>query len=236
MNEEFRRTDLRPSELLVRARKLVADDYWLFFGMTAVAWILASCVPFKILLGPMMCGVFLTYRAKQAGHPIEFGHLWRGFDHFKESLIAALLELVLTFVAVSPFVALYMVGVFTFASGKQDGPPVALFGLMGLFYGALFVVILLVSAAFLFVFPLIIDRGATGIEAMTLSVRAARANAVGVLKVALVNGLATSLGALCCCVGAFFVFPLTWGMIWLAYREVFPAQEQPVHEDPLAGP
>lgn len=236
MNEDFRRTDLRPFELLQRARDLVAQDYWLFVGITTVAWLLASLVPFAILLGPMMCGTYLVYRAKQNGEPVEFAMLFRGFDHFVQSLIAALLKLVVSFVAILPFVALYLFGVVVTAEGMDDGSPLPFFGVMALFYASLALVMLLVSAVFLFTFPLIVDRGADGVQAISLSARAAAANPLAVLKVALMNAVLMAVGLACCYVGAFFVFPFTFGMIWLAYREVFPPlSAAPSTEDPLSG-
>ena len=102
--DEFRRADLRAFELLGQAKALVGPDYWLLFGICAVGFILGSLVPFGIIMGPMMCGIYMTYRAKERGQPLEFGMLFKGFDKFVDSLIATLIMLGLSLVLIVPVV------------------------------------------------------------------------------------------------------------------------------------
>ena len=65
-------------------------QYWLFVGMTFVAFFIGSAVPFGILMGPMMCGIYLTCFAQRRREPVEFGLLFKGFDFFGPSVIATL--------------------------------------------------------------------------------------------------------------------------------------------------
>src|SRR5206468_605023 len=93
---------------------------------------------------------------------------------------------------------------------------------MALFYAFIFALALLMSVLFFFIYPLIVDRGLTGVEAVKTSARAALGNLAGVVGLVLLNGMLGLVGAMCCYVGAFFVMPITFGAILVAYRQVFP--------------
>ena len=85
-------------------------------------------------------------------------------------------------------------------------------GLAGALYGLLI----------MFTFPLIVDRELSGVDAVRMSLRAARGNFGGVLGLTLLIVLLSLLGVLLCYVGAFLVMPLGYAMIAVAYRQVFP--------------
>lgn len=85
---------VEPMECLKTGWALVKSQYWLFFGISAVGLLIASVVPLGILMGPMMCGIYLAYFQVRRGQPIEFGILFKGFDHFGQSLIATLIHIV----------------------------------------------------------------------------------------------------------------------------------------------
>lgn len=63
MDEEIvaQKVPLRPIELLKEGRQLVGEQYWLFVGITFVGMLVGNAVPMAILLGPMMCGIYLCY-------------------------------------------------------------------------------------------------------------------------------------------------------------------------------
>ena len=103
----FKRQAVEPVECLKRGWELIKDQYWLFVGMTFIGLLVGGAVPLGILLGPMMCGLYLTFFKKRRGEPIEFGTLFKGFDFFGPSLVATLLHVV-------PIVAIVVPAYFLF--------------------------------------------------------------------------------------------------------------------------
>ena len=89
---EFRSGVVKPVECLKAGLELVRSQYWLFVGIVAVGMIIASLVPLGILMGPMMCGIYLALFKQRRDQPVEFGDVFKGFDYFGDSLIAALLH------------------------------------------------------------------------------------------------------------------------------------------------
>src|SRR5437899_7283622 len=71
----------------------IKDRYWLFVGITLVATLLGGAVPI-VLIGPMMCGLYMCLLAKMRGEPIEFGLLFKGFDYFVPALVAVAIHIV----------------------------------------------------------------------------------------------------------------------------------------------
>jgi uncharacterized membrane protein len=99
-----------------------------------------------------------------------------------------------------------------------------MFGVMGvfmIFYVLALILIFFVSIAFTFVYPLIVDRKLSAIDAIKLSFRAAMANFGRLFVLFLLNGLLSIGGMLLCYVGMFLVFPITYGAIAVAYEQVF---------------
>ena len=60
-----------PVECLKAGWAAIKDRYWLFLGVTLVATLLGGAVPI-VLIGPMMCGLYMCLLAKMRGEPIEF--------------------------------------------------------------------------------------------------------------------------------------------------------------------
>ena len=221
MTEAYRRADLRAFDLLRQAKDLIGHDYWLFFGITAVGMILGGMAPLGILLGPMMCGIYLVFRARSRREKVGFALLWKGFDFFAQSLIATLIMMAISLVVLVPAFVLYIIAMI----GVGESQNTALFAVVVVVFTLVTLVVsIAIGAVFFFVYPLIADRGLSGTEAASLSFKAARANAGGVLQVMLLNTVLGMLGVMCCYVGVLFLLPFTMGATWLAYRQVFPEE------------
>src|SRR6185295_2257871 len=91
-----------------------------------------------------------------------------------------------------------------------------------LFYFLMMIVTLLVEIFFLLAYPLIADRQVSGLDAVKLSFRAAKANFGGILVLMLLNGVFGFLGVLCCLVGFVFYMPVAFASHAVAYRRIFP--------------
>src|ERR1044071_9987258 len=83
----YNRKAVDPVECIKAGWELVKPQCWLFVGMTFIAFFIGSAVPLGILMGPMMCGIYLTCFARLRREPVEFGLLFKGFDFFGPSLI-----------------------------------------------------------------------------------------------------------------------------------------------------
>src|SRR6201988_862817 len=129
----FKRQVVEPVQCLKNGWELVKDQYWLFVGMTAVGVLIGGAVPLGILLGPMMCGLYLSFFKKRRGEPIEFGTLFKGFDFFGPSLVATLLHMVPIMAIVIPaYIIFYITMIVSMAAqGGRDPDPAAFFGIMG---------------------------------------------------------------------------------------------------------
>ena len=223
----FNRGAMRPLKCLGEGWQLVADRYWLFLGITAVGIILGSLAPFGILMGPFMCGIHLCLLRHDRGQRVTFETLFQGFDYFLDSLVATLIMLVPMIVLIIPgYVVFFVTILATVSEGPNNRPPdierlLPVFGVMAGLVLAILVISLVVHLFFFFIYPLIVDRRLTGIEAVKTSMNAALGNFWGLLGLSILNALIGTGGVMCCYVGALFVLPITFGAAWVAYRQVF---------------
>lgn len=223
----FRRNAVEPVECIKGGWELIKNQYWLFVGMTLVALLIGSAVPLGILLGPMMCGLYMSFFKARRREPIEFGTLFKGFDYFGQSVVAAILHTIPIIAVIVPMYLLFYVGMFVSmaAAGSGNEPnPAPFFGIMamfGLFWIVVMIVIVFITIGFTFAYPLIVDRKLSGFDAVKLSFKAAFANFWRLLGMVLLTGFLNILGLLACYVGMFFVMPISYAAIAKAYEQVF---------------
>src|SRR6266536_212004 len=222
----FKRGVVQPTLCLKIGRNLIKDQYWLFVGMSTVGFLLGSFVPFGILLGPLMCGIYLSLFQCRRGQKVEFANLFKGFDYFGESVIATLFHYIPMVIIIVPFYIFSYAGLFVImaSAGGNEPDPAKFFGFFGLLMilGIVMAILLMViSVLFIFTYPLIVERKLSGLEAVKLSVRAGLANFWPLLGLLLLNGLLAFAGLLFCYVGMFLILPMTFGAIATAYEQVF---------------
>jgi len=227
----FNRVSIAPFAYVGEAWERVKGQYWMFLGITVVGMLIASLVPMAVMMGPMMCGIYLCFREQGRGNPVSFETLFKGFDRFMESFIAALLMVAASLVLVVPLIFLmlfsgFFVGALSASRAPQEGT-IVLIVLLAI--GAFLLIMLasvLLNLLFSFTFPLIVDRGLTGLEAVKLSMRAAYANIWGLVGLGLVVFCLSLVGVCFCYIGAFFVMPITFGVHWITYERVFGLAEE----------
>lgn len=221
----YRRQAVQPVECIKAGWELVKDQYWLFVGIIFIGVLIGGAIPLGILLGPMMCGIYMTLLKRRRGEPIEFGLLFKGFDYFGPSLIATLLHIVPIIAIVLPAYFLFYVSMIVSIAAQGDEPnPAAMFGIMGmfgLFWLFVMVVVIIISIGFTFAYPLIVDRKLQGFDAVKLSFKAAMPNFWRILLMNLLGSLLSACGVLLCYVGVFLVFPIVYGAVASAYEQVF---------------
>jgi uncharacterized membrane protein len=198
--------------------------------MVAVVFVgilIGGVAPMAILMGPMMCGIYLCLFALMRGDRIEFGLLFKGFDYFVPSLVATLVQVVPLMVILIPAYVVFFVSFVLFgASGASRGAPSgSAVGVLVVVAVLLVLLIMVVSLAvglfFAFAYPLVVDRKLSGLDACRASARAIRGNLGGMLGLVLLNFALGILGVLLCYVGALLVMPVSMAANAVAYRRVF---------------
>ena len=222
----FTRGAVQPTVCLKSGWNLIKDQYWLFVGMALVGLLIGSFVPFGILLGPMMCGIYLSLFKCRLGQKVELGDIFKGFDYFGESVVATLFHYIPMVVILVPFYIVSYVGLFLIMAGGGGNQPeparlIGFFALLIVFAIVMTLLMIVISVLFIFTYPLIVERKMSGLDAVKLSARAGLANFWSLLGLLLLQGLLGFAGLLLCYVGMFLVFPVTFGAIAVAYEQVF---------------
>ena len=229
----FNRGAIRPMQCLREGWQLIKEQYWLFVGIALVGSFIAGAGPLGILAGPMMCGMYHCVFQRANGREVSFNMLFKGFDYFVPCLTPALIMtgtalVVLLGGYVVFFIAFFAtIGAMAPPQGGQPEPAFfgVLFGLYVCFFLFLFVVIIVLRTLFFFAFPLVMDRGLSGWDAVKLSIQAARANLGGVVGVLLLMELLGLVSSVLCCIGPILELPINVAILAVAYRQVFPQQD-----------
>jgi uncharacterized membrane protein len=221
---------VRPITCYKAGWAIIGDQYGLILGVSLVGILIGSTVPFGILMGAMMCGIYKCLLARYRGERASFDMLFKGFDHFSQSLIACLIMIAPVFLIVFPLDLLLCVRMFKLingASAQAPNPAQFLHGFLPFFIlmiGAVTIVSIIIGLLFMFAFPLIVDRGLSAIEALKTSARAVRGNLGGLIGLLLLNMLLSFAGMLCCCIGSVLVMPLGFAAVLIAYQQVFGSE------------
>jgi hypothetical protein len=229
----FNRGAVNPVECFKMGWSLIKGRYWLFLGITVVGILVGSVGPMAILMGPMMCGIYLCLLAHMRGEPVSFELLFKGFDYFMQGLIATLVQVVPVMLLLIPFYAVFFImfmGKLNTPRGSTRGAPpdpaelYPMFILMGVLVAVAVLAGALIGAFFIFTYPLIVDRRLAALDAIKLSFKAVMANLGGILGLIALNIVIGFAGLLLCYVGALLVMPVHYAAWAVAYRQVFPAE------------
>ena len=226
----IRKVNVRPIELLSRSYQLIGNQYGLFLGISFVGVLIGSMVPFGIIMGPMLIGIYLCFLHRQAGRQVEFGTLFKGFDQFTEGLVACLVMIGFSILASMVTVGLFLVlalAVFALAAGTMEGGAAAGVGIgLGILiyivcFAVLIVISVLINVPFIFTFQLIADRKLSGMEAIKQSWAGVKLNLGGIVWYALVNYFLIMLAAMACYIPAILLMPVSFGGMFLLYSDIY---------------
>ena len=234
MTPEFTTGQIHPIECVKEGFARIKDEYWMLFAISLVGALIAG-VSLYVLLGPMVCGIFICYLKKIDGGKVVFDDLWLGFKYFGRSLLVTILFVVpLAIYMLGIFMTMYLPLILQAVGGNRVTPD----DLWTTFFTALGVDVVIaigmvcIHSLLIFAFPLIVDRGLTGWDAIKLSARAALKNIGGVAGLIAVNfGIAVA-GELLCGVGLYLAIPILTVTSVVAYRKVFPSPSRPPLEPP----
>ena len=221
---EFRTGVLRPVEIYKEAWAIIRDQYWMIFAVTIVGLLIGSTIP-VILVGPMVCGIYLVLFDRIAGRPIDFARLFKGFDYFIPGLIVAL---IITVPVIVLIVAMYVPMIFMAMAGPRMSEGELFAAIAGILAVELVVALVMVClhTLLLFSFPLIVDRKLSAVDSIKVSARAVWGNLGGVAGLFGVSILVTMAGYLALCIGVYLAVPLIFAANAVAYRKIFPAEPE----------
>lgn len=237
-NVEFNRGAIKPVECLKQGWALIKDQYWLFLGIVVVAILIGGAIPFGILYGPMLCGIYVCFFNKMSGRPVSFDQLFKGFDYFLQSAIAIVIQVLpMMALMILAYVPLILMPIFMVPSGGRNSEPdpavfFTVFGAFSLFLFGAIVVGGLIGSLFIFTIPLIVERNLTAIEALKTSAKAVIGNLGGLIGLYLLNVLIGLVGILACYFGIFFLMPIAFASYAVAYRQVFPVWDNQMNYPP----
>lgn len=223
--QQFKSRVIKPVECFKEGWELIKNRYWFFFGVTFVGFFIAGLVPFFILMGAMLCGIYYVLGEQYEGREPEFGDLFKGFQVFLPSLIAtAVWAVPLTIgflIGYIPLIALQ----FSMQDGNPPEPEMVIYTLTFflIVFAILMILWIFIHPFLMLVYQLVMDKKMSGIAALKLSFRGVWGNLGGMVGLLVLNMLAYTAGALLCGIGAYFVLPLIFANTYIAYRKIFPA-------------
>ena len=242
MNDaDFNRGAIRPIECFSQGWAMIKDQFWLFVGITLVAMLIMQALPL-ILMGPMMCGLYICLLHKMRGEQVEFGQLFKGFDQFVPGLLVGLIQAVPILIATAVIAVPSVVALIALApqparhGGPTPPPEPMFFVVIALMMLSMMVVAMVASMLFIFSFPLLVERQMAPLEAVKTSAKAVIGNLGGVFGLLLLNLVGSLAGFMLCYVGALLFMPVTFAAYTVAYRQVFPAPYAPAGYAPPAPP
>jgi hypothetical protein len=176
-----------------------------------------------LLNGVFYGGLYYYYLGKMRGEHREVGDAFAGFTKaFVPLMLATLITSLLTFAALLPFMAPFILQVAKMAMqyGVTSGNPPVPSGaaLIGFVLGIMFVMYL--SVSWVFTFALVIDRGLGPWTAMEVSRRVVSKQWFRVFFVLFLAGILAMLGLIGLFIGIIFTMPLLFGAILYAYEDL----------------
>src|SRR5260370_28308522 len=113
---DFNRGVVAPVECLKEGWSLIKEQYWLLLGISVVG-MLIGCAFAIVLIGPMMCGIYLCLFQQMRGEQVSFDGLFKGFDFFGQSVIATLIQMIPAVIVIIPGYLIMGRGILSSASG-----------------------------------------------------------------------------------------------------------------------
>ena len=242
-NTEFQTGVIHPVECMKEGWELIKDQYWLIFAITFVGMLIAGFIPFGIGLGAMFCGIYFVLLQKLNGRQVEFGELFKGFEFFLPGLIVSLVVIIPAVISVVVLYGSMVAMVFASVGSRGNVNQTVIWGMFGTLFVEGIVISLIIGclhALIMFAYPLIVDRKLNGIEAFKLSAKAVWANLSGVVGIILLEFVMGIIGYMALGIGLYFVLPIMFAGVLVAYRKVFPSlnnqfQNQPPPPSSFSG-
>ncbi|MEO7673157.1 MAG: hypothetical protein ABIU09_03650 [Pyrinomonadaceae bacterium] len=218
---EFKTGVIRPVEVYKEAWEMIKGQFGMVLAVTFVGLLIGGTVPI-VLVGPMMCGIYLVLFQVFEGRTVDFAMLFKGFDYFLPSLILAVIIMVPAFILIF---SIYIPMIAISIAGQRMSESEVIAAIAGFLVVEIIIAFFMVClhTLLLFAFPLIVDRKLSAIDAIKTSARAVWQNMSGVVGLMVVGMGVAFVGYLMLCIGIYLVLPLIIAANLVAYRKVFPA-------------
>lgn len=217
-----KRVSIRPFELYQRGYQLLGDQYWLFVVFAFLSIIVSSFVPFGLLTGAVMVGLFQCLLQRELGNKFDLNTLFRGFDNFLDSLIAMIIMIVANLLLAGPVIVIFLIAFFANIQANKQPDPVLLFGSVFLFWIGMMFVAFISYLPFMFCFQLLADRKVTALESVKLSATAVKNNLGGIILLVITSGIISIFLVLMCYLPVFLFMPIWISSMFVVYRDIFP--------------
>ncbi|QDS94791.1 hypothetical protein FF011L_35730 [Roseimaritima multifibrata] len=218
------RVAVRSFELLGRGRNLLGDQYWLMVGICLVSLLIGSAVPFGLILGAMVVGIYLCFKQIEQFGKTEFGTAFKGFDFFVDSMLVMLISTALSFAVILPLYLLMGLSTALALALSENNPEISMLILVimvPLMVCLFAVAIGMVYMPIIFAFQLIADHHLKAIDAVKLSWHGSRKNLFGILKHLFVLSFLSMLAAMLCYLPVFLFIPISFASMFVLYRDIF---------------
>lgn len=221
-----------PAECVGSGWTLYTQNFWLFFGISALT-LLLNFIPVVnfFTFGVMMCGVYFCFLKFLSGTKTSFEDLFKSFNNFVPALLVGLLystadigfQILNT---LSDLLKIFFLNNREPDSQYVQNGQLTLAGIGIIILSIVTVLMILggwlIKIFLFFALPLIAEHNLSTMDAIRLSASAARKNFFGIVLLLLFQLLIVIGGFLLCCVGVFFVIPIVYASSIFAYRQVFP--------------
>ena len=198
------------------------------FGMILAVYFIAMLIggAVGIIMGALMCGLYLCLFDLQEGREIKIDRIFNGFQYFLPSLLVML-------VAMAPIIVMFLliylpiIGI-AIAGSKMDESEVIPFIVVAVIIEIIFAILMVCfHTLIMFAFPLIVDKKLSAFQAMRTSAKAVWMNLGGVASLFGVGFLVSFAGLMLFCVGIYLAMPLVLAAQVVAYRKIFPGSLDP---------
>lgn len=217
-----RRVSIQIFGLFQRAIRMLEGEYLRMVGYCLVVMLLNSVVPFGLISGPLLIGLYLCFSYRTRGIPWDFNTLFKGFDQFGQALLAWLIIfLVAIGIMVAAVIGMFIVGflLVLITDGSEE------VGIAAFIVGYVIFILLtiFVYVPFLFVFQLMAETSVNAGDACKLSWKAVRMNLFGITLYSIITALIVCIGTLLCFLPGLFALPMIFGSAFILYRDIFGA-------------
>lgn len=218
------RLNAGPFDIFRRAMQLLSGRYWVFMAFTCFSLLIAGMIPFALLVGPVMVGLFLCLKRCEQGAMFDINTLLKGMEKFLDSFLVIVMMIVVNLLVTLPLVVGIILLLFSqVAPGREPSFFLLVSGIILL--GTLAnLVSLLARLPFLFCFQLLADRNITAIEAVKLSANAVWTNLSSLIVLCVLGAVMYFIAIMMCIIPVFFFIPFWIAVSFVVYRDLFPQQ------------
>ncbi len=224
-NIQFNSGAISAGECISKGWEVLKPNYFMFFAIAMIALVL-GCIPIIswVLIGPIVVGIYTAMLKQYGGEKPDFGMFGAGFAKFMPATIVGILLILPGILLNSYNLVLRLIQLLAiFNPNELTAGAAFIFAIVSFLINIIALIASLIFAIlFTFALPLVAETDLSAFDALKLSAKAGMANVGGMILLYIILGLILIGGALACGIGLFFVIPIVYAALTVAYRQVFP--------------